>query len=149
MKNDYEIKKLFEADYAPLLIPILAEIICEEVPDRIRELHFSAYRELWAHLKYYEKRGYCPKLLCGIAEKKGKMLLQITSKTEMKKLMEPHIPHYNGAEFIPDAYDVPEEELICWSEASLNAPLNSAGHKRYMQVFGEVFPEESKEILES
>lgn len=72
MKNDYEIKKLFEADYAPLLIPILAEIICEEVPDRIRELHFSAYRELWAHLKYYEKRGYCPKLLCGIAEKRGK-----------------------------------------------------------------------------
>lgn len=149
MKDENEIKKLFEEDYAPLLLNILAEIICEDASDRVRELHFSAYKELWAQLKYYEKRGYCPKLLCGIAEKKGKMLLKITSKVEMKKLMKPHIPHYNGAEFIPDAYYVPEEELICWSEASFVAPLNHVGCKRYTQVVSEVFTEESQEIFKS
>lgn len=138
-----------ESDYFLSLIPILAEIICEDIPDRIRELRFSALRQLQGHLRFYEERGYCSKLLCGIAQKKGEMILKITSKAEMEKLMKPHAPHYNGAEFVPDEYNIPEEELICWSETSFIGPLNNAGYKRYMQVFSEVFPEESKTLLQS
>lgn len=44
-----------ETDYVLFLIPILAEIICEDVTDRVRELHFSAYRELQAHLNFYKE----------------------------------------------------------------------------------------------
>ena len=50
-----------ETDYVLFLIPTLAEIICEDVTDRIRELHFSAYRQLQAHLNFYKGRGYCEK----------------------------------------------------------------------------------------
>ena len=137
------------SDYEIILIPILAEIICEEVTDRIRELHFSAYMRLQAHLKFQEQRGFCQKLLCGIAEKKGNMILKTTSKAEMEKLMKPHPPHYNGAEFVPDEYNIPEEELICWSETSFLGPLNHIAYERYMKVFSEIFPEEAKKVLQT
>ena len=68
-----------ETDYVLFLIPTLAEIICEDVTDRVRELHFSAYRQLQAHLNFYKGRGYCEKLLCGIAKKKGQLILKTTS----------------------------------------------------------------------
>lgn len=65
----------------------------------------------------------------------------ITSKTEMEKMLNPHCPTYNGNEFIPDKYNIPEEELICWSQTSLKAPLNDAGFKRFMEVFKLVLPD--------
>ena len=39
-----------------------------------------------------------------------------------------------------------EEELICWSEASLRAPLNETGFQRYSELFRLVFPEESERL---
>ena len=129
-----------ETDYVLFLIPTLAEIICEDVTDRVRELHFSAYRQLQAHLNFYKGRGYCEKLLCGIAKKKGQLILKTTSKAEMEKLMKPRAP---------DEYNVSEEELICWSETSFLGPLNHIAYKRYMKVFGEVFPDEAKKLLQT
>ena len=140
--------KLPDTDYAFELVILFAQIICEDVTNRVRELHLSAFKELQGYLNFYKKRGYCSKLLCGIAEKKGDLILKIKTKTEMEKLMKPHAPHYDGAKFIPGEYYVPEEELICWSETSLVGPLNDEGHKRYMQVFSEIFPKESKELLQ-
>lgn len=142
-------KDLPETDYTLFLIPILAEIICEDVTDRVRELHISAYQQLQSHLSFYKKRGYCEKLLCGIAKKKGNLILKTTSKTEMGKLMKPHPPHYNGGEFIPDRYHIPEEELICWSETSFLGPLIEPAYKRYLQVFKEVFPKEAELVFQS
>lgn len=138
-----------ETDYVLFLIPTLAEIICEDVTDRIRKLHFSAYRLLQAHLNFYKERGYCEKLLCGIAKKKGQLILKTTSKAEVEKLIKPCVPHYNGAEFVSDEYTVPEEELICWSETSFLGPLNHIAYKRYMRVFGEVFPNDAKKLFPS
>lgn len=48
------------SDYEIILIPILAEIICEEVTDRVRELHFSAYRKLQASLRNAPQRSRYP-----------------------------------------------------------------------------------------
>lgn len=133
----------------PLIFSFSEILVSEQKPDKVRKLQFSALRTLAGHLRYYKSLGYMDSLLYAIAEKKGKLILEITSKTEMDKLMKPHAPHYNGAEFIPDEYNIPEEELICWSEASFIGPLNNVGYKRYMQVFSEVFPEEGKTLLQS
>ena len=65
----------------------------------------------------------------------------------MEKVLKPHCPHYDGVKFIPDTYNVPEEELICWSETSFLAPIKEAGYKRYMEVFKSVVPEKSKQLL--
>ena len=65
---------------------------------------------------------------------------------EMEKLLKPSCPHYYGGRFTPGEYHIPEEELIGWSEASLRTPLNSAGYQRYMELFKQVLPEESRRL---
>ena len=132
-------------DYMFLLLPYFAEILANtDVPERISELRFRAMCNLHAQLARYEKRGYVPEILCAIAQKKGAVIMKITTEADGKRLARPRCPHFNGREFIPDPYSVPEEELICWSETSLQGPLNEQGFRRYAELFCQVFPEQSK-----
>lgn len=127
------------------LLPYFAELICSEgISEKLFALRFDALKNLQGLLSQYENRNYAPKLLCGIGEKKGAMIMSATSKTEIDKVLRPKAPHYDGTRFIADRYLLPEEELICWSEASLRAPLNEPGFRRYMELFRRVFPEESE-----
>ncbi len=129
------------------MIMHFVELITKEsIPPRVQELQFTALRELRAQLHYYAQRGYHKRLISGIAAKKGALILNTTTKADMDKVMPPKPPHYNGTEFVPDEFSIPEEELICWSETSLRAPLNSAGLKRYMTLFKEIFPNESETV---
>lgn len=130
-----------------IIIPYFAEVIAADMPDRLRSLRFSAIKEVQRYLQHYQKLGYMPKLLCAIAEKKCTFIMEAVTKADMERIMKPQCPHYNGNEFIPDKYNIPEEEMICWSETSLRAPLNQAGVQRYMELFRQVFPEESKLVL--
>ena len=86
-------------------------------------------------------------LISEISKRKIAFVLSVTSKTEMDKVIKPSKSHYNGAQFIPGKYDIPEEELISWSETSFLGPLNHVGHKRYLELFAQVFPDKSKEIV--
>ena len=81
------------------------------------------------YLKYYQDHGYIESLINKIAEKKTKMIMEIKSKNEMDKILKPSCPYFNGSKFIPNKYNVIEEELICWSETSLKAPLDLDTHK--------------------
>lgn len=148
MKRLFAQALLSGADFNLALLPAYAELIATvEVADRVRELQFSALRQLQGQLAKYEILGYSEHLLYHIAEKKGWMILSVTSKTEMEKLLKPSVPYYDGNRFIPDSYHIPEEELICWSETSLRAPLNDIGCKRYSELFKSIFPEQWKEIF--
>lgn len=130
-----------------VLIPYFAELICDEQkPAKVREMQFSALRQLGAILRFYEKRGYLDRLVMAIGEKKADMILATTSKAAMEKVLKPSCPHYTGAGFVPGEYSVPEEELICWSETSLRGPLTSHATKQYMALFREVFPEQAEAL---
>ena len=118
-----------------ILCRLFAEIICGEMPDKVRALRFDAIRRLQGQLQFYKDRGFVNKLLCGIAEKRGAMILKATSQTEMEHVMNPHAPHYDGTKFVPDPYSVPEEEMVAWSEASLRGPLIEAAQKRYTTIW--------------
>ena len=74
------------------------------------------------------------------------MIMSASSKTEMDKILKPKAPHFDGVRFVADRYLLPEEELICWSEASLRAPLNEYAFRRYMELFCRMFPEESEAL---
>lgn len=132
-----------------IMCRLLAEIICEDVKDNVRALHFDALKQLQGQLRFYKERGFLSKLLCGIAEKRGEMILKTSSKTEMKRVMRPHAPHYDGAKFVPDQYSIPEEEIIAWSETSLHGPLIEPALKRFMELFKQLFPEEYAEVIAS
>lgn len=134
-------------DFMDALIPYYAEIIAGDIPDRVRELRFLAIRKLQDCLGYYQKLGYMEKLLYAIAQKKGRLICSISNKTDMEKLMKARCPHYDGSKFVPDEFCIPEEELICWSETSLQAPLNEIGFRRYMELFSEVLPAEYRQVF--
>lgn len=124
------------------LIQTFVEILFDEkTSDDIKALRIDGLKTLSNYLKYYQNRGYIESLINKIAEKKTKMLMQIKSKNEMNKMLKPSYPYFNGNKFIPDKYNVIEEELICWSETSLQGPLNEIGFKRYTELFNILFPE--------
>ena len=135
-----------EDDYMTVIIPCIAEIAASDTPERVKKLRLGAVSELQRYLHYYRQLGYLPKLLYAIADKKSRMITSTTAKEEMEKLIRPHCPHYNGSRFVPDAYSVPEEELICWSETSLKGPLTAEVFQRYMELFKQVLPEESRRL---
>jgi len=132
------------------MIMAFAEIsMADDIPDKIKELRLQALKELYSYLRHYEELGIVDKLICRIAEKKIDMIMQIKNKEEKDAVIKPKCPYFDGNKFIPDKYNVPEEELICWSEASLNAPLNEKGFNRYMELLKKIFPNEEKEILKN
>lgn len=135
-----------DPDFIMVLIPYYAKIIAEDMPERIRGLRFSAVQEVQKYLWHYHKHGYMSKLLCAIAEKKCEFIMSAASKVDMEQIVRPKCPHYDGCRFVPDKFSVPEEELICWSETSLYGPLNEVGFKRYMELFRQLLPEESKQL---
>ena len=121
-------------------------LMSEELKQSVWELRLTGLRRLQAQLTHYERLGYNSSLLEAISEKKSQMVLQVSSQTELDKVICPRAPHFDGNKLIPDKYSIPEEELICWCETSLRGPLNEYGFLRYMEVFRQVFPESSKEI---
>lgn len=135
-----------EEDYMTVIISYIAEIAVSDAADQVKKLRLGAISSLQRCLRYYRQLGYMPKLLYAIADKKCRMIISATTKAEMQKLIRPNCPHYDGAGFIPAAYSVPEEELICWSETSLKGPLTAEGFQRYMELFKQVLPEESRRL---
>ena len=142
-------KHPFPHDISPsvALVPYFAELICSEgISEKVFALRFDALKMLQGLIHHYDERGYSDTLLNGIAEKKGAMIMSASSKTEMDKILKPKAPHFDGVRFVADRYLLPEEELICWSEASLRAPLNEYAFRRYMELFCRMFPEESEAL---
>ncbi len=136
-----------DIDYILVIVPFIAEIIAADMPNKVRELRFNAIRQLQSRLVFYKELGYMESLLCSIARKRAEMIMRTTSKIEMEKVMRVQCPHYDGNKFVPDRYNVPEEEMISWAETSLKAPLNDIGYRRYAELFRQIFPEQAKEIF--
>lgn len=131
-------------EFTIVMLPYFAELIVADMPDSVRNLRFDAMRQVQDYLHHYEMLGYMPGLLCVIAEKKCRYIMAAATKADMEQIIKPHCPHYDGNRFIPGPYGIPEEEMICWSETSMKEPLTSAGLGRYLVLFHQVFPEESK-----
>ncbi len=136
-------------DYMFYLIPYIAEIIAaDKLTDTQRTLQFEAIMRLQGILNHYKKLGYRADLISKIAEKKGAMILTVTTKSEMLQVLKPDCPRYDGNKFVAGKYNIPEEELICWSEVSLKCggPLMDIACNRYLEIFKQVYPEYSSEL---
>lgn len=82
-----------------------------------------------------------------ILYKKGKMIEKAATKNELDEIVKPSIPRGSCGNFYEGSYHVYEEELILWSKASLEAPLNETGYQRYAKVFSMFFSKEAEEIF--
>lgn len=134
-------------EFEYVLALFISKVIAEDMSDKLRQLRFEALAVLRQHLAYYRETGIREDILYAIAEKKCNLIMTATSKAEIDKILKPKCPHFDGNKFVPDKYDIPEEEMIGWSQASLKAPLNEAGFKRYMELFEQIFPIEYKSLF--
>ena len=129
-------------DFEMVIFFAFAEIVMDETAsDDLKGIRIDALKKVQLSLNHYHHLGYIPELTRAIAEKKCRMIKEATSKSEMQKFLQPRCPRYDGEKFIEDPYIIPEEELICWSYASLRFPLNSTGAARFQEVFKRVFPD--------
>ena len=129
-------------DFEMVIFFAFAEIVMDEdASDDLKSIRIDALKKVQRSLNHYHHLGYIPELTRAIAEKKCRMIKEATSKSEMEKFIQPRCPRYDGEKFIEDPYIIPEEELICWSYASLRFPLNSIGAARFQEVFKRVFPD--------
>lgn len=129
-----------------ILLKESSAIMAQEMPERVKDLRLFAISETRKHLSRYARLGYMPELLCAIAEKKCARLKTISTQEQARRLSRPRCPAYTGNGFARDDLIIPEEEMICWSETSLRAPLNEVGFRRYMELFRQILPEKSKEM---
>ena len=135
-------------DFELIILFAFEEIVMDEsASDALKELRVDALTKVQRSLNHYHHLGYIRELTSAIAEKKCQMIKEATSRTEMQKFLKPRCPHYDGSKFVEDPYIVPEEELICWSYASLRFPLNSIGAARFQEVFKRVFPNGTGNVL--
>ena len=135
-------------DFEMVIFFAFAEIVMDEdASDNLKRLRIDALKKVQRSLNHYHHLGYIPDLTRAIAEKKCRMIKEATSKSEMEKFLQPRCPRYDGEKFIEDPYIIPEEELICWSYASLRFPLNSIGAARFQEVFKRVFPDGTGNVM--
>ena len=135
-------------DFEMVIFFAFAEIVMDETSsDDLKSLRIDALKKVQRSLNHYHHLGYIPELTRAIAEKKCRMIKEATSKSEMEKFLQPRCPRYDGEKFIEDPYIIPEEELICWSYASLRFPLNSIGAARFQEVFKRVFPDGNGNVM--
>ena len=135
-------------DFEMVIFFAFAEIVMDETAsDDLKSIRIDALKKVQRSLNHYHHLGYIPELTRTIAEKKCRMIKEATSKSEMEKFLQPRCPRYDGEKFIEDPYIIPEEELICWSYASLRFPLNSIGAARFQEVFKRVFPDGTGNVM--
>ena len=135
-------------DFEMVIFFAFAEIVMDEdASDNLKSIRIDALKKVQRSLNHYHHLGYIPELTWTIAEKKCRMIKEATSKSEMEKFLQPRCPRYDGEKFIEDPYIIPEEELICWSYASLRFPLNSIGAARFQEVFKRVFPDGTGNVM--
>lgn len=135
-------------DFEMVIFFAFAEIVMDEdASDDLKSIRIDALKKVQRSLNHYHHLGYIPELTRAIAEKKCRMIKEATSKSEMEKFLQPCCPRYDGEKFIEDPYIIPEEELICWSYASLRFPLNSIGAARFQEVFKRVFPDGNGNVM--
>lgn len=115
--------------------------------ERLKRAIVKALSEVKRKASQKAETGILFCLVLGMAQKKSRIICEAESISQLTQMVKPSEPYWNGGEFKPGPYHVPEEELLIWSELSLEVVLNGAGFKRYAELFTELFPEEGEKIF--
>lgn len=120
----------------------------KDISEALRKCKLEALQEIAGRLGQYSKGIWDPILLNGYAEKKSGYILKAENKTQIGEILKAPKPHYDGNKFQDGPYQVDEEELICWSEASLRRPPSGAAVDRMFELMYRVFPDDRLKSLE-
>lgn len=132
--GDKEIDNIMELAGAILVFPDPARYS----PAVVKAKH-EAIEKALVCTRHYRECGIMSELVHAVYRKKMEMIQNADTVADLKAIEKGCIPHFNGNQFLPGPFHIPEEELIMWSLTSLKAPLASAGFARYMELFEQVF----------
>lgn len=118
------------------------------INETLRKHKLEALQEIARRLGQYSKGAWDPIILIGYGRKKSQYILSARNKTQIEDILKVPKPNYNGNKFTDGPYQVDEEELICWSEASLRRPPSGAAVERMFELMYRVFPDERLKPLE-
>ena len=90
-------------------------------------------------VRFFRYEGIRSDLVHVVYEKRMAKIRAAKTVAELNEIAKPAKPHYTGNGFATGTYDVPEEEMIFWSLASLKAPLNHEAAERYLDLFKQSF----------
>lgn len=90
-------------------------------------------------VRFFRNQGIRSDVVHVVYEKRMDLIRAAKTVAELNEIAKPAKPHYTGNGFATGAYDVPEEEMIFWSLASLKAPLNHEASERYLDLFKQTF----------
>ena len=90
-------------------------------------------------VRFFRNQGIRSDVVHVVYEKRMAQIRVAKTVAELNEIAKPAKPHYTGNGFATGAYDVPEEEMIFWSLASLKAPLNHEASERYLNLFKQTF----------
>lgn len=90
-------------------------------------------------VRFFRNQGIRSDVVHIVYEKRMAQIRAAKTVAELNEIAKPAKPHYTGNGFATGAYDVPEEEMIFWSLASLKAPLNHEASERYLNLFNQTF----------
>lgn len=118
----------------------------ETKKDKMKLAALGALKQIKRRVIGYGDEYIAFVLLAGIMIKKSWMIQKAGTKQELEEILKPSVPEWNYGGFITGPYHVLEEEAILWSKASLEAPLNDEGVKRYAEIFFQIFLDEAAKI---
>ena len=119
-----------------------AVFVCPEpskYSQAVVDAKYEAIRKTLSCTKHYREHGIMSELVHAVFMKKLKMIKEADTVKDLKAIEKGCIPHFDGNQFFPGPFHIPEEELILWSLTSLKAPLVPAGLNRYADLFKQIF----------
>ena len=131
------------ADEFDMIMEIADSIsVFAELEHRSQAFQRAAAEAIESSLKlvrFFRNQGIRSDVVHVVYEKRMAQIRAANTVAELNEISEPAKPHFTGNGFITGPYDVPEEEMIFWSLASLKAPLNHDASERYMELFQQTF----------
>lgn len=134
-------------------IPILrtmTDLVCSihDTPSPLEKAKLEALQTILKRIHTYRDHGFEEPLLIPIAAKKTEMIQKATTKTGLREIVSPPAPHCDGRHWTASPYSIDEEELIAWSLASYQAPLNHLATERMLTLFHRIYGKTPEEVAQ-
>ena len=140
--NNPEIDEIFE--FAECVAAMPDPSSCSK---SLADAKAEALTDAWRRSRKYRSEGFRNDLVHVALMKRLKLIKKASTVAEVKEILAEPKPRYTGNGFVSGPWSVPEEEMMCWSLASLRVPPSSEACERYMQLFRQAFgfdPRDSK-----
>lgn len=93
-------------DYELIILHTLVEIVMDEdASEHLKELRIAALNKVLRRLNAYHHLGFIRPLTTAIAEKKCSTIQKAATQAEIKRILGPRCPRYDGNKFVEDPYD--------------------------------------------